>query len=1847
MVMVGDVLHPTVAHALTSGPGQPEVQGFTPIGNTDMVDLFSGDFSYNIPLMDVEGYPINLGYRGGVTMDQEASWVGLGWSLTPGAVERNLRGIPDDFRGDPMTRYMHLRPNRTVGGQIGADFELWGLDNLGQMAQTVGSSSASLSVSLGCNFNNYNGISFSTGCGMSMKSMLPGKSSMNAGLGLNSSSQDGLRVQPSIGFNVGQDVKKGKNTWSMGFGLSLDSRQGLTNASFNAGFQHTTKERTNSKAVTARQRSRSTTFSRGIGTTFDLGSPTYTPQISLPMRNTSLSGSFKLGVDLAGMFTEFTASGYYSLQELRTSTVTNPAYGFLHLNAGQNSKNAQLDFNREKDGPYSADQTSLPIAQLTSDVFSASGQNVGGSYRAYRSEVGHVFDPANSNSGSGGSIGVEIGPGNPIKWGVDVVLNDVNSWSGNWTNSNIAGDRLRYGKGTGNRASEGAYFREANEPTVDLDGTLYEALQADQAVRLSLFPTGAYDMKVQPALVDKGGVAYSIPQANYRTVREPRSQIFTYLTHAEVNAGMGLMDLVDRPGSDLDDPQSIPGHHMSEVTILGTDGSRNVYGIPAYNLEQRDVVFAVSPVDRFESETSVSYNSDTRDNGASDSKDQYASREVTPKYAHSFLLTAVVSPDYSDVDGTKGPTPDDLGTYTKFSYTLHDPAYHWRTPAFSAGSGMMARLDRGNLASKKDDKGSYSCGEKEVWYLSEIEGRNLIAVFTLATTPRLDGKGMSEDGYSSGDDLKALERITLYERRAYRAWQAGGAAAEPIKTVHFSYNYSLCDEVPNATTGKLTLEKVWFTYGNSNRGVTSPYVFHYSGVNPDYDGDKQDRWGQYKEHGWLANQSYPYAEQDASIADLNAAAWNLVKIELPSGGTIEVAYESDEYAYVQNKEAARMFQVVAISIDPAFPGVQSGAEPLRNQATITTDFHPGLNLFIAKADANAFNASEFLKGQNHVYFRFKVEMDSPSNPADSKLKQDYVSGYGKVLESEDLGNIIRLKLKPVPLDGDEETGNNMTNPIYRAAMDHLRLNYPQEAYSPTGFDENDPFGEQLVRTMADATLGMLTGLVDFFLGPNAELAKLDGRFCMKAKMPDCWVRLREPDKSKEGGGYRVKSITFNDAWDAMGSNTSAPKTYTQSYSYVTEEGHSSGVAAYEPMIGADENPWRQPYYYSTKVKLSPDERFYQEEPFGESMFPGPSVGYSRVVVHDVVPAGFEQQGTGYVVNEFFTAKDYPVILDRTGIDQRRKRSNFSLLSLIGVKMNDHNHTSQGFVIETNDMHGKPKRTTVYPQPLPGVPQQPVSYVEYHYQDAPNGSARRLTNEAKTIAPDGTLATATIGRHYEFVADMREFGSKNTSGGLALNSETMMLLAATVWIPIPIPKYSMESTRYRSATFVKKIHRFGLLEEVVKMENGSVVSTENLAYDAHTGGVLLTRTKNDFEDPVYSLNFPAYWHYDGMGPAYRNIGARWHDLQLTGGANTALVDADKTFFEGDEVVLENSGTFTKAWVNSVSPSSVRMIDENGGMVPNGTYKAKVVRSGRRNQMGVNMASITTLSDPLIGFTANVFDNILQAQVIELTDQWRTNCTCLEDGTLPTLNPFRVNRKGVWRLNKEHAWLTERTRSIEDNNTNIRRDGVFATYDPFYKLAFGKWQRERTGWTMVREVTEYSARGQELENQDALDLFSSATFGYGGSLPKSVSRNARYSQTGFESFEESDTPPCTDQHFVFTVPPNAIVADRSHTGRHSIRATSAEPVIMNAPLPPACPSDVCLPTVTELSGGTTNEVCYQVTGCGSALTVTIEPSEGVTQYWLTADGFCMAVSGSGFAALVTLTDGDGNVFAKVVN
>jgi len=104
LVVLESTIHATVSFALTSpGPHQPEYMSYEEAGSPDMVNLLTGDFTFNIPVLEVPGpegdFSVPLTYNGGIGAEQEASWVGLGFNLNVGAITRVINQYPDDASG--------------------------------------------------------------------------------------------------------------------------------------------------------------------------------------------------------------------------------------------------------------------------------------------------------------------------------------------------------------------------------------------------------------------------------------------------------------------------------------------------------------------------------------------------------------------------------------------------------------------------------------------------------------------------------------------------------------------------------------------------------------------------------------------------------------------------------------------------------------------------------------------------------------------------------------------------------------------------------------------------------------------------------------------------------------------------------------------------------------------------------------------------------------------------------------------------------------------------------------------------------------------------------------------------------------------------------------------------------------------------------------------------------------------------------------------------------------------------------------------------------------------------------------------------------------------------------------------------------------------------------------------------------------------------------------------------------------------------------------------------------------------------------------------------------------------
>lgn len=1583
---------PTVSYALTSGPAQPEMQGFTPAGTNDMVDAFTGDFSYNIPLMDVGGYPLNISYRSGASIDDEASWVGYGWSLTPGVVNRQMRGLPDDFKGDRIKKSSYAKPNRTFGLTADAKVKLKGFK--------IDKPKASLNTRIGIRYNNYTGIGASMGASASLSLTDNAADPRTVDMGIKTDNQSGATLDFSSNFLTmieGKDKAQRSSSLGSPVGFSFSANAGVENLTLSASYGKRKKPEEERNYVNVR----SISF---------LGNA-YTPQVR-PF-NSSFSGSFKVSLG-AKIFPFLIAAGFtgsYSTSGIPKDKITTAtrSYGFLYNTDAKSRPDALMDFNRENDIPFNKKIPNLPVPIYTPDLFNVSSQGGGGQYRLYAGGSGVLADNFQADNSFSISTGIELGFGTGSHVGANLPpsFNNTINTSGKWVDKN---NFLPNGDFKNKTLTEPAlqpvYFKKVGEGTIS-DNGFYNTIGQQQAVRVGL--DNSFNAKIfgsgksSHAILNNRNVPVSTA-ALTKTVNEKRNSVFSYLTAVEagkygLNAsilsytpnslsqcftanGVSYPRYVEMPETDELYPSVPKKHHISEITITEPGGGRQVFGVPVYNVFQEEVSFSVVKNTTAQNNGYINYPAghsvvSIADGIVKSTEYHYHyNSQIIPAYTTAYLLSGILSPDYVDITNN-GITDDDLGTAVRFNYSKMPYLYKWRTPHApkSANQVNVANYNEGLLSDKKDDKATFSYGEKELWYSHSIESKTMVALFILnnpENEARKDGLGVlnRDGGIDAANRLRYLKQIKLFSKADIVKYGVNNAV--PVKTVHFEYNYEIFrgnEGLPNSegVNGKLTLKKIWFTFGNNGKGILSPYEFSYN--LPDgndihhnnYVLKQYDRWGNYKPNnvnpGNLRNAEYPYSVQDTALANKYARYWNLSTIVMPTGGILRVNYESDDYAYVQDKRAATMMPITGV-------GTNGNAVNITNHNKI----------FVTLPNPSGLSSTQlkmmYFEGIEYLYFKCYVDLDNRGN-------YEYVPGYGKIQQININGNIAEIEI--------EKIKNN--NPISTASWQLLKTSLPRLAYP--GYDNMDNVGDnfkKIVAALASA-LGRLPELIKTF----DAVAKGKG-YSSKIDLSRSWVRINSPMYKKIGGGNRVSSLTIADDWKAMTANANAPAgEYGQRYVYTTEKQLtgsstplviSSGVASYEPILGADENPFRQPVMYSTKNFLGPSTTNYIERPLGETFFQAPSVGYSKIRVINIGATPNSDGKTGSVETEFYTAKDFPVLVSETPIETIRPALGF-LFRFFAVGITEHLTTSQGYAVINNNMHGKIKSEKIFAKNG-----QEIASTHYEYNlKNQNSASPELNNTVNVLTENGTVQSALMGVDADIFHDMRQVSTDNMGAA----GEPSVALGPPFtgsnyfnwgWY---LPNY--ERRMFRSTVSIKTIYQFGILKKVTKKINGSTIETENLLWDAETGDVLLTKTQNEFDKPIFSFTYPAHWAYKGMGSAYKNQGLYLYNFNTT---NAEPNGYTSLLSEGDELVNVSDNQSQHYWVvdNPNGSSPFKIINSEGQNVDISNATIKVLRSGYRNMSASPIGTIVSLENPIQNNQLNISVNskILDAKSLEYNDDW---------------------------------------------------------------------------------------------------------------------------------------------------------------------------------------------------------------------------------------------------------------------
>jgi hypothetical protein len=314
------------------------------------------------------------------------------------------------------------------------------------------------------------------------------------------------------------------------------------------------------------------------------------------------------------------------------------------------------------------------------------------------------------------------------------------------------------------------------------------------------------------------------------------------------------------------------------------------------------------------------------------------------------------------------------------------------------------------------------------------------------------------------------------------------------------------------------------------------------------------------------------------------------------------------------------------------------------------------------------------------------------------------------------------------------------------------------------------------------------------------------------------------------------------------------------------------------------------------------------------------------------------------------------------------------------------------------MHGKPKSVQVY-----NKSGQRISSVDYFYKSINELAARKeLKNNVKVIHPDGTVTDGTIGMDVEMFTDMRQQTTDNLGVSLKVSGGSGAILIFPLPFFFPGIGVNYDRRNFRSSSTIKIINRFAIQYKVVKMENGSTITSENLLWDSETGNTLLTKTQNEFDDPVFSFAYPAHWKYDGMGQAYKNLGTLFTGFST--GVSGTIVNGtyNNLLTPGDELIDVNSAA--KYWVINSPVSSVyakRIINADGELQSISNSTLKLLRSGRRNMANTSIATITTLKNPVAGDKLDVsqLSKVLDAKATVFNEEWSVpvpGCATCPDG-----------------------------------------------------------------------------------------------------------------------------------------------------------------------------------------------------------------------------------------------------------
>lgn len=1020
--------------------------------------------------------------------------------------------------------------------------------------------------------------------------------------------------------------------------------------------------------------------------------------------------------------------------------------------------------------------------------------------------------------------------------------------------------------------------------------------------------------------------------------------------------------------------------------------------------------------------------------------------------------------------------------------------------------------------------------------------------------PRANARPNTEVEHSN-QQLEYLQRIVLFSK------DRPGKPLQTVN-FQYDYQLQPGVPNSKDNTGKLTLKKLWIDSEGVVRSRIAPYVFHYeypkkihapnrAGTsnfypediagddapykevgdflekyemsnlaveNPDYTTYELDAWGYYQANGDQRHRDLkPWVYQGENESEgqfFDPAAWHLKRVKLPSGGEIHIQYEQKDYSYVQNQKAMAM-----VSIEKK-AGTDNeyylSLEDIDYQDPIA--YRDSLEKYFIR-----FEGEESVSPKDYVYFKFLYDIYGGTAGIDDCHSQ-YITGYTPIAEVKLEGDRVCVVLgdnenwqKDVKLSS--QNGSTIPDEVcYDFAVTN-RDGMLDGSNCEPDFDEFD----RVENAQADlvASNNQHTVFELFSSSEEGRAEKKEVNDSQRKAVEEVFKHMNDgiPDrddvctsinetlsylrlplfKSKRGGGVRVKRLLMYD----NGLQSGDEVLYGSEYHYVNSDGSSSGVATNEPAAAREENPLvglldrGNQGFWSRAISGRDKKQF--EGPLGETILPVPSIGYGRVVVHNIHTG---RTGTGFQEHAFHTCKDYPFIETHTEFNNTDDNKNKDWLTLpLGIVNLNVRKTwlTQGYQFIKNNMHGQPISVQTYQgnyfpnKEIEGEIQENdinnkrlTASTKYEYYE-PGGEIGILSYDSNTN--EFVKETTLPGMEEDITLENRQVQDEHVDLNLELD-------VGIYWTPYAVEvgllgSFSFDINQLSTHVTSKIVNYPVILKKTTSLVDNVQTISENLLFDRYTGSPVVTVTYDGYdglnmsekgvhEGAIYSYNLPAHWFYDEMGQSARSDN---NTNQLTASAGSIVAYGEAgNFFKSLKDIPEGRKALTGSLGGVLSASSTTFA--NDWFIDSNTDQDAIKKE--YGMESLSQAELDQLNKVYRGkATYTYYAAIKQANELK-----NPSVTDDQDGT--------VYNSGMIRNFRFFDWSSE---ELYDENNRAQTVG---------------------NWLMTNQITKYSPHGNPLEESDVLGIASAARYGYRGKiLPTVVAKNAEYESIFFKDFEYGAT------------------------------------------------------------------------------------------------------------------------------